>query len=82
VEVWQRKKRQFLCPEGDTYNCQYGAEDDLRDAKCENKQKTSLIDVLKSDLECGWSSGSVTLVAQKMLVLIPALALLISSLLN
>ncbi|XP_059479026.1 chaoptin [Neocloeon triangulifer] len=81
VEVWQRKKRQFLCPDGDRYDCEYGAEDDLRNSQCENKQKNSLIEILKTDLECGWSSGSVPLAAQKAVVIIPAIALVIMSVL-
>ncbi|XP_065350105.1 chaoptin [Cloeon dipterum] len=81
VEVWQRKKRQFLCPGGDRNKCEYGAEDDLRNSKCENKQRTSLIEVLKADLECGWSSGSVSLTAQKAVAIIPAIALIIMSVL-
>lgn len=73
VETWQRKKRQFLCPDGDRRGCEYGAEDDMRDARCENKSNKTLIEVLKNDLECGWSSASS--LAHHWTMLIPAFIL-------
>jgi hypothetical protein len=33
-------------------------QDDLREAQCENRNNASLIEVLKSDVECGWGSGA------------------------
>jgi len=69
VEVWQRKKRQFLCRQTDLWavegqqtrdwDCR-GAEDDLRQTQCTNRGQQSLIEVLKADLECGWGAGSRT----------------------
>ncbi|XP_050498519.1 chaoptin isoform X1 [Diabrotica virgifera virgifera] len=63
VEVWLRKRRQYLC--GDSppvaasftdskYTCRH-VDDDLRTALCHNKNNQTVIDVLKSDIECGWS---------------------------
>ncbi|KDR14119.1 Chaoptin [Zootermopsis nevadensis] len=55
IEVWLRKKRQYLCPEGRRECLE---DDDLREARCENHNNESLIEVLKSEVECGWGSGS------------------------
>ncbi|KAB5471230.1 hypothetical protein F9003_23925 [Bacteroides fragilis] len=33
-------------------------DDDLRETKCANKNSQQLMEVLKSDLECGWDAGS------------------------
>lgn len=69
VEVWLRKKRQYLCgpspsvlnPQAEAnYRCRH-AEDGLRNSFCHNKVNQSLIDVLKTDIECGWSSGVMQL---------------------
>lgn len=59
MEVWQRKKRQFLCerPESLDWSC-HGAEDDLRETHCTNKNHASLIETLKADIECGWGAAS------------------------
>lgn len=73
VEFWQRKKRQYFCSQqdwvgeteikmqGENVNeeCEDPFEDDdLRSVRCSNKNGDSLLEVLKSDLECGWSSAS------------------------
>nr|CAD7452145.1 unnamed protein product [Timema tahoe] len=60
VEVWQRKKRQYLCGEEDSEErttCRR-IDDDLRLARCANKNNASLIEVLKADVECGWGSSA------------------------
>ncbi|XP_018322079.2 chaoptin [Agrilus planipennis] len=65
VEFWQRKRRQYLCQHPNNnhfentqeYNCRH-VEDDLRLSKCSNRNNESLIEILKSDIECGWSSAS------------------------
>lgn len=51
-----RKWRQFLCR--DRCNNYQATMRDLRAASCRNKGSTSLITVLKSELECGWSSAN------------------------
>lgn len=61
--MWDRKRRQYLCgfvPNvKDDYECMQ-PPDDLRVALCHNKANKSLIEVLKTDLECGWNfSGRV-----------------------
>lgn len=73
VEFWQRKKRQFFCSQqewidetevkgqgdNDHEQCDDPFEDDdLRSVQCSNKNGESLLEVLKTDLECGWSSAS------------------------
>lgn len=51
VEVWQRKKRQFLCHEQEGAAPQHlasdcrGAEDDLRQTHCTNRQHQVLLEV-------------------------------------
>lgn len=62
--MWLRKKRQFICSETGRnsgsddfdYDCRH-ASDDLRDAQCGNRNNQSLLEVLKTDIECGWSSA-------------------------
>lgn len=63
IEVWDRKRRQYLCDSvlgvrnylnDRSYACMQ-APDDLRVTICHNKANRSLIEVLKTDLECGWS---------------------------
>lgn len=39
------------------YACRH-IDDDLRTAVCPNKNNNTVIDVLKSDIECGWNSSS------------------------
>lgn len=48
VEVWKRKCRQYNCPKSD---------DDLRTTLCANKNNQSFIEILKTEIECGWSSA-------------------------
>ncbi|XP_012260603.2 chaoptin [Athalia rosae] len=71
VEMWQRKQRQYYedeCgtysdhisapDEEDKYNCwDNGWDDDLRETFCLNKNNISLLEALKTDLECGWGSA-------------------------
>lgn len=71
VEFWQRKKRQYLCSEQQwsdetavrsqmeiPRNCDdVHEDDDLRSARCSNKKGEPLLEILKSELECGWSSA-------------------------
>lgn len=59
MEVWLRKKRQYICGIPSlqialTDYCRF-VDDDLRNSKCANKNNESLIEVLKTDIECGWS---------------------------
>lgn len=72
VEFWQRKKRQYFCSSQNwaedalikselTQNddCDNThADDDLRSARCSNKNGEPLMEILKSELECGWSGSS------------------------
>lgn len=60
--MWDRKRRQYLCGAApsvkdtldyENYACMQ-SPDDLRDVVCENKANKTLIEVLKTDLECGW----------------------------
>lgn len=72
VEFWQRKKRQYFCSDqenwsddeklmsevNDHFDCENPyIDDDLRSARCSNKNGEPLLEVLKSELECGWSSS-------------------------
>lgn len=71
VEFWQRKKRQYFCSEQQWTDessimsqmeiqddCDdYHQDDDLRSARCSNKNGEPLLEILKSELECGWSSS-------------------------
>lgn len=72
VEFWQRKKRQYFCSHQDWTDeegiisqididddCDdFYPDDDLRSARCSNKNGEPLLEVLKSELECGWSGSS------------------------
>jgi hypothetical protein len=72
VEFWQRKKRQYFCSahnwnnneilksemvQNDECDNPYH-DDDLRSARCSNKNGEPLLEILKSELECGWNSSS------------------------
>lgn len=66
MEVWQRKRRQYLCDsslnvlppfKSPAYSCRH-ADDDIRNSECPNRNNQSLIEVLKNEIECGWSSAS------------------------
>ncbi|XP_024081743.1 chaoptin isoform X2 [Cimex lectularius] len=50
IETWQRKRRQ--------YGSHDYTIDDVREAQCKNKQNKSMLFILKSELECGWSDGN------------------------
>ncbi|XP_017770923.1 PREDICTED: chaoptin isoform X2 [Nicrophorus vespilloides] len=85
IEVWQRKRRQFLCGQSPSrppsfksqdYTCRH-INDDLRNSKCTNKNNKSLVDVLKTEIECGWSSGCNLQLSAPLLVLFFSLLLLI-----
>lgn len=39
------------------HNCD-DHDDDLRETKCANKNSAQLLEILKSELECGWDSGT------------------------
>lgn len=70
--MWQRKQRQYYEDEcgtysdhmtepddDDKYNCwDNGWDDDLRETFCVNKNNISLLEALKTDLECGWGSAN------------------------
>ncbi|XP_015178176.1 PREDICTED: chaoptin-like isoform X2 [Polistes dominula] len=73
IEMWQRKHRQyqedrcnsygefnnFEREEGDEFNCwDNGSDDDLRETFCMNKNNMTLSKALKTEIECGWSSGN------------------------
>nr|CAD7423248.1 unnamed protein product [Timema monikensis] len=81
VEVWQRKKRQYLCGEEDSEErttCRR-IDDDLRLARCANKNNASLIEVLKADVEDDAFEGLENLESLSLkdnnILLIPASAL-------
>lgn len=70
VEFWQRKKRQYFCSEQQwtdessiksqievQNDCDNNQDDDLRSARCSNKNGEPLLEILKSELECGWSGA-------------------------
>lgn len=84
VEFWQRKKRQYLCSQQKwsddgtairsvhhtPENCDDPFDDDdLRTVRCSNKNAEPLLEVLKNELECGWS-GSTRLSQMNIIVLI------------
>ncbi|CAD1476915.1 unnamed protein product [Heterotrigona itama] len=76
MENWQRKHRQYQedrCTtysefknferdeEDDEFDCwDNGWDDDLREAFCLNKNNVSVLEALKTDLECGWGAASYT----------------------
>lgn len=57
IEGWERKRRQYIC-DVDSTDC-IGSDDDLRNAICE-KNFNSVIENLKSDIECGWGASGKT----------------------
>lgn len=84
VEFWQRKKRQYFCSHQDwtdddkevksqtqiDENCDdFYPDDDLRSVRCSNKNGEPLLEILKTDLECGWS-GSSRLTTQNIFTII------------
>ncbi|XP_046624051.1 chaoptin [Neodiprion virginianus] len=82
IEMWQRKQRQYYedeCgtytdhisepDENDKYNCwDNGWDDDLRETFCLNKNNISLLEALKTDLECGWGSANAPILTNAVVV--------------
>ncbi|KAJ6640078.1 Chaoptin, partial [Pseudolycoriella hygida] len=73
IEYWQRKKRQYFCSAQSWTDTLLGSSqrtpwakkedcnainDDLREVNCANKNNQQLLEVLKSEIECGWNSAS------------------------
>lgn len=73
IENWQRKKRQYVCSQQNwiedelikneqshsAENCDDPQiDDDLRSATCSNKNGEPLLEILKSELECGWNAST------------------------
>lgn len=76
LEFWHRKKRQYFCSSQTWSDSAVGLssrspysmaatcndiDDDLRETKCSNKNNQQLLEILKSDIECGWDSSSTRL---------------------
>lgn len=81
VEFWQRKKRQYFCSEQwvDDMSVKSQIEvpsdceelyqdDDLRSVSCSNKNGEPLLEILKSELECGWSAAGRQVVNYLVLI--------------
>lgn len=72
IETWLRKRRQYMCEteederneDGEITNLMEDpcdpVGDDLREATCGNKNNASLLEILKTDIECGWSKAAPT----------------------
>lgn len=83
VEVWLRKRRQYICENihntvffnHPDYTCRQ-ADDDLRAAQCFNKNNNSLLEVMKTEIECGWSASSRIGVLSFLLVGVTAVGLI------
>lgn len=83
VEFWQRKKRQYFCSHQDWTDeegikvqmetddeCDiFYPDDSLRSVLCSNKNGEPLLEILKTELECGWN-GSTRVTAQNILFMI------------
>ncbi|CAH1176590.1 unnamed protein product [Phaedon cochleariae] len=78
IEVWLRKRRQYVCGDSPSasssfneheYECRH-VNDDMRTAICQNKNNDSVIDVLKSEIECGWSSSKTLSPSEKLIITI------------
>ncbi|XP_077286802.1 leucine rich repeat containing G protein-coupled receptor chaoptin [Arctopsyche grandis] len=74
IEIWERKRRQYLCSDTIMESCMT-SHDDLRISNCINKDNRTLFDVLKNDIECGWN-GSTRLIIMNVLYYL-ALALVV-----
>lgn len=85
IEFWQRKKRQYFCSVQDDWaddepvmsemihenSCDDNyIDDDLRSARCSNKKGEPLLEILKSELECGWSSSTKIMINTDLLIMI------------
>nr|XP_022919332.1 chaoptin isoform X1 [Onthophagus taurus] len=60
IETWDRKRRQYLCESNNNEkdpSCMH-VHDNIRSSLCTNKKNSSLIEVLKTELECGWSKSN------------------------
>lgn len=42
------------------------SQDDFREVRCKNKNNQRLVEVLKTELECGWGSGASSFFDKKM----------------
>ncbi|XP_030758115.1 chaoptin [Sitophilus oryzae] len=66
IETWLRKKRQYLCSHSlsslhsstSVDSSCHETPDEFRMSFCTNKNNKSIIDVLKTEIECGWSLGN------------------------
>lgn len=91
METWQRKHRQYQEDRCNTYSefknfdrdeedeedgCwNNNWDDDLRESFCLNKNNISVLEALKSDLECGWgAAGYIHIPHYLVLLLIVILA--------
>ncbi|KAF7273812.1 hypothetical protein GWI33_013503 [Rhynchophorus ferrugineus] len=83
IEVWLRKQRQYICgrdlmdPHSASSfdeNC-YHVPDEFRMSYCSNKNNKSVIEVLKTDIECGWSMADKIGASSMYLVLIVGIVL-------
>ncbi|KAK0165366.1 hypothetical protein PV328_003884 [Microctonus aethiopoides] len=91
IEGWQRKHRQyqedrcnifpvrrynFELDESNEYSCwDNGWDDDLRESFCVNKNNMTVLNALKTDIECGWSSANIYQVSHLLIVSITAIAI-------
>lgn len=42
-----------------SYDCNdHDNDDDLRTAQCTNKNNQNVLEILKTEIECGWGSGA------------------------
>lgn len=79
VEVWQRKRHQYLCDDkSSSEEVCYGTDDDLREAQCANRGNTSLVDAFKSDIECGWGSASQAVITPALIFLVALSSIMFS----
>lgn len=91
VETWLRKRRQYQCleklqedideQEKDLYHMDSIDDpcgpvgDDLREAACNNRNNQSVLEILKTDLECGWSGSTNVLPINFIILALLALLL-------
>ncbi|XP_044018629.1 chaoptin-like [Aphidius gifuensis] len=92
IEGWQRKQRQyredrcsnfphrrynFEIDEDNEYSCwDNGWDDDLREAFCSNKNNIPVLNALKDDIECGWSTASTNKFNYKFIIYIFSLIII------
>ncbi|XP_065202948.1 chaoptin-like [Planococcus citri] len=75
IELWKRMKRQLFCryldfSESKEYHACLRTKDDLRRTTCSNKPSL-LIDVMKVELECGWSRSSYVFAIKIPYIILP-----------